>query len=56
MATRREWLVSQGLAKGTRGKFSKEALDAVASAEAEGLVFDDTVKEVKGGVAVGSTP
>ena len=41
MATRREYLVSKGLAKEGRGKFSTAANVALASARAEGVVFDD---------------
>lgn len=39
---RRDWLVQQGLAKPGRGKFSNDAKAALAKAEAEGVVFDDT--------------
>jgi hypothetical protein len=38
---KREWLVSKGLAKPGRGKFSDKAKRALAKAEAEGMVFDD---------------
>lgn len=41
MATRREFLVEQGLAKPGRGKFSFEAHAALADARAKGVVFDD---------------
>lgn len=37
--TKRDWLVSQGLAKAGRGKFSKAAHEALAKAEASGVVF-----------------
>ncbi len=40
MATKREYLVSLGLAKEGRGKFSGVALAALAEAEAKGIVFD----------------
>lgn len=42
MATKREWLITQGLAKEGRGKFSNAAKEALAKAEAEGIVFDDS--------------
>lgn len=38
---KREWLISKGLAKAGRGKFSNAAKDALAKAEANGMVFDD---------------
>lgn len=41
MQTRREWLVSQGLAKPGRGKFSNDAKAALAKAESEGVTFSD---------------
>lgn len=41
MGSKREWLVSQGLAKPGRGKFSNAAKEALAKAEAEGIVFSD---------------
>lgn len=44
MATKREYLIDLNLAKPGRGRFSREALDALAKAESEGVVFDDTVK------------
>lgn len=45
MATKREYLVGLGLAKEGRGRFGKDALAALAKAEAEGIVFDEpTVK------------
>lgn len=43
MATKREYLVSLGLAKPGRGKFSREAHAALAKAEADGMVFDEAV-------------
>ena len=43
MATKREYLISLGLAKEGRGRFSREALDALAKAEADGMIFDETV-------------
>lgn len=46
MATKREWLVSQGLAKPGRGRFSKAAVDALAAAEASGTVFDEPTTTV----------
>lgn len=47
MATKREYLVEKGLAKAGRGRFSKEAVAALAAAEAEGIVFDEPVKPEK---------
>lgn len=41
MVTKREYLISLGLAKDTRGRFSREGLAAIAKAEAEGTVFED---------------
>jgi hypothetical protein len=46
MATEREWLASQGLAKLGRGRFSAEAKAALAKAKAEGMVFDKTALEL----------
>lgn len=45
--TRREFLVSKGLAKEGRGKFSTAAKDALAAAIAAGTVFDDMVETPK---------
>lgn len=42
MATQREYLVSLGLAKPSRGRFSKEAKAALAKAVEEGMTFTDT--------------
>lgn len=44
MATKREFLVTLGLAKEGRGKFSAAAHAALAKAESEGVVFDEPVK------------
>jgi CheY-like chemotaxis protein len=41
MATRREWLIGQGLAVPGRGKFSKKAHEALDRARLDGVVFDD---------------
>jgi hypothetical protein len=46
MATKREYLITLGLAKEGRGKFSNDALAALAKAVAEGVVFDEPVKAV----------
>lgn len=54
MATKREWLTAQGLAKGDRGRFTKEANEAADAAVARGVVFDDA-KGAKGG-ATSPTP
>lgn len=50
--TRREYLVSKGLAKPGRGKFSKAAIEALDEAKAQGIVFDEDVHVRK----VSSTP
>lgn len=49
MQTKREYLVSLGLAKPGRGKFSGAGKEALAAAEAKGMSFSDTapVKSVK---------
>lgn len=47
---KREWLVSKGLAKPGRGKFSNAAKEALAEAERNGITFVDksvTVTTVK---------
>lgn len=45
MTTRREYAASLGLAKpNTRGRLSKEAHEAIAKAEADGMVFTDNAK------------
>ena len=38
---KREYLVSKGLAKPGRGRFSREALAALRQAELDGIEFDD---------------
>lgn len=45
MATKREFLKARGLAKGERGRFSAKALEALAQAEADGVVFDEVKPE-----------
>ena len=42
MQTRREYAVSLGLAKMTRGRLSLEAKNAIAEAEAKGMKFSDS--------------
>ena len=44
MATKREYLIGLGLAKPGRGRFSKEANDALVAAAAAGVTFDEPVK------------
>ena len=39
--TKREYLISLGLAREGRGRFSREGMAALAKAEAEGMTFDD---------------
>jgi hypothetical protein len=51
MATKREWLTAQGLAKGDRGRFTKEANDAADAAVAAGTVVFDDAKGAKGGAS-----
>lgn len=46
MATEREYLVTLGLAKEGRGRFSAEAKDALAKAKKGGMSFDKTVAEL----------
>lgn len=41
MATKREYLVSKGLAKPTRGRFNKAALAELERARQDGMTFDD---------------
>lgn len=45
MATEREWLVSQGLAKMGRGRYSAEAKEALVKAKDGGMTFDLTAAE-----------
>ena len=52
--TKREYLVDKGLAKPGRGRFSREALAALAQAEAEGVTFTEGApKPVKAEVEAG---
>ncbi|WMI33584.1 Lsr2-like DNA bridging protein [Streptomyces phage Kenrey] len=46
MATERDYLVSLGLAKAGRGRFSAEAKAALAKAKSEGMQFDKTAAEI----------
>ena len=46
MATEREWLVSQGLAKMGRGRYSAEASAVLKKAKADGMTFDKTALEI----------
>lgn len=55
MTTKREYLVTQGLAQPGRGRFSKAAVEALDAATASGVVFDDGVAAPKE-VTVGSNP
>lgn len=52
MTTAREWLVSQGLAKEGRGKFSNDAKAALANAVKEGVKFSDYPKDTTASVEV----
>jgi hypothetical protein len=45
--TPREYLISLGLAKPTRGKFSKEGLAALDAARKKGMTFDEPAHVVK---------
>lgn len=56
MATKRDYLVGLGLAKPGRGRFSKEATEALAAAEASGQIFDEPVKPVKEVATEGDKP
>jgi hypothetical protein len=56
MATKRDYLVGLGLAKPGRGRFSKEATEALAAAEAAGQIFDEPVKPVKEVATEGDKP
>lgn len=47
MQTRRDYLVSLGLAKPGRGKFSNDAKQALVKARAEGVKFSDDDAPVK---------
>ena len=49
MVTKRDWLVSKGLAKQGKGRFSQVAKDAISKAESEGMVFDEPVIPVASG-------
>jgi hypothetical protein len=52
--TKREYLVDKGLAKPGRGRFSREALAALAQAESEGVTFTEGApKPVKAEVEAG---
>lgn len=46
MATEREYLITLNLAKPGRGRYSKEASDALKKAKSEGMVFDLTPGEI----------
>lgn len=58
MPTKREYLagLNPPLAKPGRGRFSKEAVEALATAEAAGVVFDEPVKPVKEVATEGDEP
>lgn len=58
MPTKREYLagLNPPLAKPGRGRFSKEAVEALAAAEAAGVVFDEPVKPVKEVATEGDKP
>ncbi|URQ04800.1 Lsr2-like DNA bridging protein [Streptomyces phage Emma1919] len=44
--TEREYLISLGLAKAGRGRYSKEARDALNKAKADGMTFDLPASEI----------
>lgn len=46
MATEREYLVTLGLAKEGRGRYSKDAREALDKAKADGMVFDLTAGDI----------
>lgn len=58
MPTKREYLagLNPPLAKPGRGRFSAEAIKALAEAEAAGVVFDEPVKPVKEVATEGDKP
>lgn len=47
MGTQREYLIDLNLAKPGRGRFSREAREALAKAVADGVTFDDTKVKVE---------
>lgn len=47
MGTQREYLIDLNLAKPGRGRFSREAREALAKAVADGVKFDDTKVKVE---------
>src|SRR5690349_18485890 len=56
MQSKREYAISLGLAQPTRGRMSRQAHAAIADAEAEGMVFADTVVKRKVTGSVNANP
>jgi hypothetical protein len=47
MATKREYLKSQGITVGARGRFSAAAVKALSDAQTKGITFEAEAKSVK---------
>jgi len=47
MATKREYLKTQGIAVGLRGRFSSAAIKAISDAETKGMTFEAEKKAPK---------
>jgi len=47
MATKREYLKTQGITVGLRGRFSSAAVKAISEAEAQGIKFEAEKKQAK---------
>jgi hypothetical protein len=47
MATKREYLKSQGITVGKRGRFSAAAVKAIADAQTSGMTFEAEAKAPK---------
>jgi hypothetical protein len=47
MATKREYLKTQGIAVGLRGRFSSAAIKAISDAETNGVTFEAEKKAPK---------
>ncbi len=47
MATKREYLKTQGITVGLRGRFSSAAVKAISEAEAKGIKFEAEKKQAK---------
>ncbi len=47
MATKREYLKTQGITVGLRGRFSSAAIKAISEAETKGMTFEAETKKAK---------